>query len=45
MQKKNSEITTTKFYSNLEFTDGQNRTVIGDAKPEMEVDKDIPDKF
>ncbi len=40
------EIPTTKFYSIWNSTDGQNRTVIGDVKPEMEVGyKDIPDKF
>ena len=40
------EIPTTKFYSIWNSIDGQNRTVIGDVKPEMEVGyKDIPDKF
>ena len=43
---KTLEMPTTRFYTIWNTDDGQDRTVTGDVKPEMEVgSRDIPEKF
>lgn len=43
---KKLDIPTTKFYTIWNTADGQNRTVVGEVQPEMEVGrKDIPKSF